>query len=1079
MIRMSCFAILALVSLFACLCVAQEEEEKDDKKEGLPIEGTQTIEFTTDEVTWMSLDVSPDGSTIVFDLLGDLYTLPIMGGEAERIVGGISFESQPRFSPDGEKIVFTSDRSGAENLWIADADGENAKALTEGRYRSYVSPDWTPDGKYIVVSKTTGATRFYPRTLRMFHVDGGSGLTLIGSAQGTQAGRAPIFLLRMQNEMGAVASPDGRYVYYTQRNGRLSINVTFPLWQVSRYDLRTGDTQLLTNAQGSAMRPAISPDGKHMVYATRFEAQTGLRVRNLETHEERWLAYPVTRDEQESLASRDTYPGYAFMPDGKSLIVPVNGKIVRIDFKSGKMTDIPFTVDVSVKVNPTVHFEYKVEDGSEVTARLIRWPKLSPSGTQVAFTAFNKIWVQDMPSGEPRRLTEDEGVGEFMPAWTPDGKEIVYVTWTGRGGSVMKVGVDGGKPMRLTRSDAFYSDPAVTLDGERIVFTMGSAIDHMLSIPPDVGHEGIMPGTGDEEIGGLFGGMGRELVWMPIYGGKPTTIGPAGDSSPHFVKGQPERVYFTFLGSLTSVRFDGLDRKTHIRSPGLPATVMSPDGSSAFVSALGGHYIVTIPPSGGQTLTFRLPSGPAPVKKMSEHGGDYLAWSADGRSVTWSWGATFYIQDVKSDEPHATDIEVSLPRAKPVGTVLLSGARIVTMNDDEVIASGDILITSNRIVAVGPKGSITKPAGAKVIDVTGKTIIPGFVDVHAHPSPLPDLLQLQSWSYLANLAYGVTTTRDPQSSTTDVFSYMDLMDTGQMLGPRIFSTGPGVGRGEVTDKDATFRYIKRYRDAYNSQTLKQYLAGDRIVRQWIVMACREYSLTPTTEGGGDLKLNLTHMFDGYSGHEHALPVHPLYRAVTEFVARTKTFYTPTLLLTYGAPQAENYFFQHTDVHGDMKLRRFIPHVLIDRMTRRRGQWFLLEEYGHTGIARGLRDVVRAEGRVCLGSHGQLQGLGAHWEIWAMQSGGMTEHETLKCATIFGAEAIGLSSDLGSLEAGKLADLIVLDKNPLDDIRNTNTIRYVMKNGELFVGDTLDQVWPVEKKLPKMFWQDLDPPKRAG
>ncbi|MCH7904324.1 MAG: PD40 domain-containing protein [Armatimonadetes bacterium] len=1080
------FAMLALASALVCAGFAQEEEVKPDKlKEDLPLQGTETIEFTTDEVTWMSLDVSPDGSTIVFDLLGDLYTLPIMGGEARKIVGGISFEGQPRFSPDGEKIVFTSDRSGADNVWIADADGDNAKALTKGRNSHYFSPDWTPDGKYIVVSKMirgqVSVTMLVP-TLRMYHVDGGSGLTLSSQASGSGG-------FSRQFQMGAVASPDGRYVYFAFHNGRPRRNAMFPIWQVSRYDLRTGDTQRLTNAQGSAMRPAISPDGEHMVYATRFETQTGLRVRNLVTHEERWLAYPVTRDDQESVASRDTYPGYSFMPDGKSLIVPVNGKIARIDFKSGKMTDIPFTAKVSVKVNPTVHFDYKVESGDQVTARLVRWAKLSPSGTQVAFTAFNKLWVQDLPSGEPKRLTQSEGVGEFMPAWTPDGKEIVYVTWSGNGGSVMKVSADGGTPMKLTHTDAYYSDPAVTLDGKRIVFTMGNAIDHMFSIEPDGRRDGILPETGDEEIGGFGGGMGRELVWMPIYGGRPTTIGPARGSSPHFVKDQPERVYLTSRGSLTSVRFDGLDRKTHLTvsastggggggrgGGGGEAVIISPDGGFAFVSAAGRHYIVTIPPSGDQTLSFSLPGGPAPVKKMSEHGGDYLGWSSDGRSVTWSWGATFYIQDVKSDEPHETPIKVTMPRAKPEGTVVLSGARLVTMNGDEVIESGDIVVTDNRIVAVGPKGTVAKPAGAKVIDVTGKTIIPGFVDIHAHLRPPRNVLQLQNWSYLANLAYGVTTTRDPQSGSTDVFSYMDLMDTGQMIGPRIFSTGPGVfSRSGLTDKDAAFRYIKRYRDAYNSQTLKQYMSGDRIVRQWIAMACREYSITPTTEGGLDLKLNLTHMFDGYSGHEHSLPVHPLYKDVTEFVARTKTFYTPTLLVAYGAPWTENYFYQHTDVHGNMKLRRFVPHALLDGMTRRRGQWFLPEEYGHEGIARGLRDVVRAGGRVGLGSHGQLQGLGAHWEIWAMQSGGMTEHEALKCATIFGAEAIGLISDLGSLEAGKLADLIVLDENPLDDIRNTNTIRYVMKNGELFFGDTLDQIWPVRKMLPKMFWQDLDPP----
>ncbi len=310
---MNHLVLAAFLSLFCCAAFAQDEEKKSDKPdEGLPLQGTETIEFTTDEVTWMSLDVSPDGSTIVFDLLGDLYTLPIMGGEAERIVGGMSFESQPRFSPDGEKIVFVSDRSGADNLWIADADGENAKALTKGRDSSYFAPDWTPDGKYIVVSKSGASASTWLPTLRMYHVDGGSGLALSGQAPAPAFG--PGGGGGSQNQMGAVASPDGRYVYFASRNGRNSYNEMFPIWQVSRYDLKTGDTQLLTNAQGSAMRPAISSDGKHLVYATRFEAQTGLRVRNLETHEERWLAYPVTRDEQESKPAATRTPATPSCP---------------------------------------------------------------------------------------------------------------------------------------------------------------------------------------------------------------------------------------------------------------------------------------------------------------------------------------------------------------------------------------------------------------------------------------------------------------------------------------------------------------------------------------------------------------------------------------------------------------------------------------------------------------------------------------------------------------------------------------------------------------------------------------------
>ena len=184
--------------------------------------------------------------------------------------------------------------------------------------------------------------------------------------------------------------------------------------------------------------------------------------------------------------------------------------------------------------------------------------------------------------------------------------------------------------------------------------------------------------------------------------------------------------------------------------------------------------------------------------------------------------------------------------------------------------------------------------------------------------------------------------------------------------------------------------------------------------------------------------------------------------------------TPTLLVEYGGPWAENYYFQNTDVLNNQKLRRYIPGELVNAMMRRRPQWFRPEEYSFKEIAKGAADIVKAGGRVGIGGHGQMQGLGVHWELWAVQSGGMPTHDALRVATIFGAEAIGLDGDIGSLEPGKLADLIVLDKNPLADIQNTDSIRYVMKNGELFEGDTLTRQWPDQKRLEKQYWWDLDP-----
>jgi len=396
------------------------------------------------------------------------------------------------------------------------------------------------------------------------------------------------------------------------------------------------------------------------------------------------------------------------------------------------------------------------------------------------------------------------------------------------------------------------------------------------------------------------------------------------------------------------------------------------------------------------------------------------------------------------------------------------------MRGDEVIERGDVVVSGNRIVAVGASGQVQIPSGAHVVDATGKTIMPGLVDVHAHLRPSFGIHKTQPWEYLTNLAYGVTTTRDPQTGTTDVLSYGDLVETGDVLGPRIFSTGPGVFWSEdIKSLDDARDVLRRYADYYEVNTIKQYGAGDRKVRQWIIMAARELKLMPTSENYLDFKKNLTEAIDGYPGAEHSYPIAPLYKDAIEIIARSGITYTPTFLVDFGGPSGEEFFYTRHDITRDAKLARFMPRTQIIQRALRRDGYFHESQFAFQEQAREAAKIVAAGGKVGLGGHGQLQGLGDHWELWAIASGGMPPHDVLRVGTIFGAESIGLGKSLGSLEPGKIADILVLDANPLENITNTNSIRFVMKNGRLYDAGTLDEVWPRQRKLARPSWWDQD------
>ncbi|MEZ4457063.1 MAG: hypothetical protein R2882_11025 [Gemmatimonadales bacterium] len=530
-------------------------------QDSLPLTPTRVAKFTTTKGTWTSLDVSPDGRTIVFDLLGDLYTIPVTGGTATRITSGLGYDAQPRFSPDGKRITFISDRSGGDNIYIANADGSGIRRVTYGAQGWYVSPEWMPDGKYLVASAASG--NFGSLKLTMYDVEGGTGIRLTRDPGGTAY-------------FGAAPSPDGRYIYYASRLGSWQYNAAMPQFQVGVYDRNAGTTTTLTSRYGSGMRPAISPDGKMLVYGSREGQQTGLRIRELASGTERWLAFPVQRDHMEAVPDLDALPGYSFTPDGAAIITTYGGEIWRVPVSGAAPAKIPFTVNAEVAVGPEVKFDYPIEDTPTFTVRQIRNPVASPDGRRVAFTALDRLYVADLPSGTPRRVTSAD-VGEYYPAWSPDGASLAYVTWDGSEGHLMRADLAGGQQRVLSEDNAFWQTPVWSPDGSRIVAVRADTRNLLEQTGPFIGD-----------------GQGARFVWVPAGGGASTTIRTTDGGNlgvPHFTA-DTGRIYLYgafppppgsppqgFSVALASMRWDGTDLKQHLQARGpLPLGFGTPTG---------------------------------------------------------------------------------------------------------------------------------------------------------------------------------------------------------------------------------------------------------------------------------------------------------------------------------------------------------------------------------------------------------------------------------------------------------------------------------------------------------------------
>ncbi len=1022
------------------------------------------VPLTTDEGTWMNVDVSPDGKEIVFDLLGDIYIMPIGGGAAKALRSGVPFEIQPRFSPDGKLISFTSDAGGGDNIWVMKRDGSEAHQVTKEDFRLLNNAVWSADGNYLIARKHfTSQRSLGAGEMWMYHISGGGGLQLTRRKNDQQDVNEP------------VVSPDGQYLYYSEDvspGGFFQYNKdpNQQIYVIKRYSFANGNIDQLTGGTGGAARPQISRDGKRLAFVRRVREKSVLYIHDLQTGEEKPVYDDLNKDQQEAWAIFGVYPHYNWSPDNSAIIIWSKGKIKRIEVGTLNVRDIPFQVTNTIKIADALHFKNPAFS-EDFVPQAIRQTVTSPDGKLLLFNAAGFVWKKDLPDGVPQRLTSGTDP-EFEPAFSANGNEIVYVTWNDEGlGAIQKLNVKtkDAKPVKITSEKGIFRTPSFSPDGSKVVFVKESGNDHQgFSFTKEPG-----------------------IYWIPSSGGVMKMVKDEG-SFPQFNR-DGSRIYYQTGGptkNLKSVKIDGTGGRSLLSSKYATRFVVSPDEKWVAFTQFFRAYIAAMPVT-GMTIDLDAKGTDFPVSQLARDAGNNLHWSADSKKVMWTLGDQYFTNEIKNRftfldgsptklppmDSVGTKIGLKIKSDVPEGRIALTGARIITMEGNEVIEDGIIIVNKNKIEAIGKVGNVTVPAGSKVIDIKGKTIMPGLIDAHAHIGNFRYGLSPQKqWEYYANVAYGITSAHDPSSNTEMIFSQSEMIKAGKMVGPRIFSTGTilygaeGDFKAIINNIDDARSAVRRTK-AFGAFSVKSYNQPRREQRQQIIQAARELNVEVVPEGGSTFYTNMSMIMDGHTSIEHNIPIAPVYKDVITLWSNSKTAYTPTLIVNFGGMSGEYYWYQHTNVWEDEKLLKFTPRGDIDARSRHRTMIPDKEyEIGHIATSKVCNELSKGGIKVNLGAHGQLQGLGVHWELWMFTQGGMTPLEAIRTATINGAAQLGMDEQIGSLKAGKLADLIVLDKNPLDDIQNSNSVVYTMLNGRLYDSNTLNEIGNYNKPRSRFYWE---------
>lgn len=1049
-----------------------------------PTGPAKKFSFVANEGTLMNVAVSPDGQSLAFDLLGAIYEMPISGGVARRLTSGQSWNLAPKYSPDGVRLVFVSDRAGSFDVWTMDRQGGALERVSHARIpfsENFARPAWSSDGRLIYATVTADGA---PTQLVAFDKLGGRQEVLrtpsLLGAPSVEADGAGFYFERQSNGLYAFAFNP----YVTPPSGV----------SIDHLDLRTGEVTARVARPGGAMSPAISPNGKELAYVHRAIDETVLIVRDVASGRERVVLRNLDRDRQQSASTTGEYANLAWHPDGKRLYLSTGGHIMFVDVATGGSSVVAFTAPVEREMSETLRFA-STEPGERAKTRMHRWGSRTPHG--VLYEALGDLWLADGKSA-PRNITHTTML-ETSPVFDAKSGALYFAGWSDDSlGGIYTLPARAGSatPVRLTTVPAQYGSVAASPDGARIAYVRGApGLAGGIWLSNETAFDLIVRETNGVERR-VTGISGHELEYANIAGKIPPTVmfSPNG-----------AQLYFSeFEGddlALKRINLDGSGETVLYRLPNAVAVVPSPDLVWLAVREYQRSYIVPWTYAGAPVVLSPFDGIGGAVRVDAEDGG-YLTWSADSKSLGWTRAGGFYEKSVvrmladarapRQRQPNdswsgprvpgstamRTDLAITFDVDRAKGRVALTNVRLVTMNARrEVIDNATIVVEGDHIASLGTSAPV--PAGAKVYDLKGATIIPGLIDAHAHPhiehSAL-HVIEQQPTYFSAPLAYGVTTMVEVYGNEYRDAWLSDMLRAGKMAGPRYFTTGSPIYGERRGARRLMYRPLETLDDAreqlrwnkdFGAIAVKDYVQFVRVRRSLTVAAARELGLNVVSESAADPQMNFTQIMDGVTGIEHSMGLVPFHDDVVKFWGGTRAGMTPTLIVGYNVDMGEGWYHQASKMWEDPKLTRFITPEQLMRVRSPTKLWD--SDMSVLQLGGEVHKLYRNGTSIQMGAHGQMFGVDAHWEMDLLARSGFTPMEVLEISTIRGAAQHGLDAQLGSLEVGKLADLVVLDANPLDDINNALKIRYVMKNGVMYAGADAARVWPDPSAAAKPYF----------